>query len=135
MTPASQSWNTDSFVLPLKKSSSLLRIFCSRFSSMAITHSVDENTIRAIFNQNDYWGRVKKGELTEKIQRQHHPSPPLSFVPFCTWSQMVSYHDKKGKKVAVVHQYLKPDGHLGASGKPDPKFVFHQGERYHLAAN
>lgn len=33
-------------------------------------------------------------------------------------------------KVAVVHRYLRPDGTLGASGKPDPKRVLHAGVVY-----
>jgi hypothetical protein len=28
-----------------------------------------------------------------------------------------------GEPVAIVHQYLLPDGRLGASGRPDPKQV------------
>jgi len=30
--------------------------------------------------------------------------------------------------VALVHQYLRRDGSLGASGKPDPKMLFDRGE-------
>ena len=33
---------------------------------------------------------------------------------------MVAYYEKR-RKVAMVHQYLRPDGTLGASGLPDPK--------------
>lgn len=52
-----------------------------------------------------------------------------------TRSQRVSYWatlDGKLQRVARVHQYLKPDGTLGASGKPDPKSVFHEGTLYAL---
>ena len=28
-----------------------------------------------------------------------------------------------GVKIALCHQYTRPDGTIGASGKPDPKFV------------
>lgn len=38
-----------------------------------------------------------------------------------TRSQMISYRDSQDKEIARVHQYLKTDGTLGASGKPDPK--------------
>lgn len=32
------------------------------------------------------------------------------------------YYDDLGQ-VAVVHQIRSPDGSLGASGKPDPKYL------------
>jgi hypothetical protein len=32
--------------------------------------------------------------------------------------------------VVVVHQYLRKDGSLGGSGKPDPKKLFHKGKLY-----
>jgi hypothetical protein len=31
----------------------------------------------------------------------------------------------------MVHQYLQPDGTLGASGQPDPKRLLHDGILYH----
>lgn len=34
---------------------------------------------------------------------------------------MVWYYDESLEGVALVHQYLRPDGSLGGSGKPDPK--------------
>jgi len=45
---------------------------------------------------------------------------------------MVSYRDASGNEVARVHQYLRPDGTIGASGKPDPKRVFINGTLYRL---
>jgi hypothetical protein len=51
-------------------------------------------------------------------------------VPFCTRSQLISYLDDAGQEVARVHQYLQPDGTLGASGRPDPKRLLHDGILY-----
>jgi len=34
---------------------------------------------------------------------------------------MVEYRDISGSVVALVHQYKRTDGKIGASGKPDPK--------------
>jgi hypothetical protein len=34
---------------------------------------------------------------------------------------MVSYQDANHIEVALVHQYVKPDGTLGGHGYPDPK--------------
>jgi hypothetical protein len=33
----------------------------------------------------------------------------------------VVWRDANGTLVADCHQYLRPDGSIGASGKPDPK--------------
>jgi hypothetical protein len=35
-----------------------------------------------------------------------------------------------GEKVAGVHQYLRPDGTIGLSGRPDPKEVYIDGVLY-----
>jgi len=43
---------------------------------------------------------------------------------------MVYYRDQQYKDVALVHQYLLPDGTIGASGIPDPKFILENGILY-----
>jgi len=49
---------------------------------------------------------------------------------------MVAYFEvekgKFGRKVALAHRYLLPDGTVGASGKPDPKSMKHEGKFYVL---
>lgn len=42
-------------------------------------------------------------------------------LPMGTRSQMVWYLGQDGRKLALVHQYLLPDGTIGGSGQPDPK--------------
>lgn len=85
-----------------------------------------------MFNGDRIIERAASGELTEFVQRSGHPSSPLAGEPYCTKSQEVSYHDSTGLKVAIAHRYLRADGTIGLSGKPDPKFVVHNGVRYHL---
>ena len=53
----------------------------------------------------------------DRVVRNPHPrqGPPG------TKSQYIRYFDANGEFVADVHQYLRPDGSLGASGRPDPK--------------
>lgn len=89
--------------------------------------------MRRIFNQGRYWERAQQGEFNTTVVRQSHPSPLGAGQPFCTLSQMVSYRDRSGREVARVHQYLRPDGSLGASGRPDPKRLFHEGILYWLS--
>ncbi len=44
---------------------------------------------------------------------------------------MVSYRDGI-QEIARVHQYLRTDGTIGASGKPDPKRLYADGKLYRL---
>ena len=96
--------------------------------------SASDWELRGMFNDGEFWKKAKCGDLIQNIVKENHPSAPLAPVPYCTRSQLISYHDKSGRKVAIVHQYLKPDGTIGASGKPDPKMILHNGVRYHLRA-
>jgi len=69
--------------------------------------------------------RLARGELHSRVfgydthlnlrQRQRMQEP------VCTRSQLVVYVTPEGESVALVHQYRRIDGTLGASGKPDPK--------------
>ena len=52
------------------------------------------------------------------------PGPPHQTPG--TRSQIVPYF-LMGYHIAVCHQYTRPDGSLGASGKPDPKMLQYQG--------
>ena len=91
---------------------------------------VSDDQRRAIFEEGQFLTRLKNAELTERVQFERQPRTGLP--PNCppgTWSQMVQYLEG-GSVVAVVHQYKRPDGTLGASGKPDPKFVRWKGVGY-----
>jgi hypothetical protein len=54
----------------------------------------------------------------KNVARDDHPAPNQMF---CTRSQTLECFDKDGNYLALLHQYKKPDGSIGASGKPDPK--------------
>lgn len=79
--------------------------------------------VRRIFNEGRYWERRQRGELAEHILKDRIPTPPAAGEPRGTRSQYIAYLDEDGDEVARVHQYLRPDGSLGGSGRPDPKFV------------
>ena len=83
---------------------------------------VDEQEIRALFNEYILPEKAK-GELFEIVRNSNHPARSLAREPFCTESQLVVYYDKNFQEIANAHQYLRQDGSLGASGKPDPKMV------------
>jgi len=88
--------------------------------------------MRRIFNAGRYWERAQGGEFTTVVLERRHPSLMAAKEPFCTYSEMISYRDQGGNEVARVHQYLRADGTIGASGRPDPKRLFHNGTLYRL---
>jgi hypothetical protein len=83
-----------------------------------------------MFNEGQYWQKAQTGPLWQAVEVDGHPSPPLAGEPFCTRSQIVSYRDENAREVARVHQYLRPDGSIGLSGKPDPQQLLHEGVLY-----
>lgn len=91
---------------------------------------VTATELRAAFNNGLYWQQAQAGELREFIVRDGHPSAPKANEPFCTRSQTIIYIDQEGHRIAVVHQYLRQDGTLGASGVPDPKKLWRDGVVY-----
>jgi hypothetical protein len=64
---------------------------------------------------------ITAGHLQPILEKSDHPAPLRSGQPFCTQSQYISYRNPAGETVAGVHQYLRPDGTIGGSGRPDPK--------------
>ena len=87
---------------------------------------VATSIIQSIFNKKQFYQRVISGELTTVLKpggNRHLKKRPAD-IPYCTYSQMINYVNADGELVALVHQYLLPDGSIGASGLPDPKLLF-----------
>jgi len=84
---------------------------------------VTPQTIRQAFNSCQLWKRIKSGEFYQTVFSERHPDPPLKGEPPCTWSQILVYWTQDRQPIAMVHQYLHPDGTIGGSGKPDPKRI------------
>jgi hypothetical protein len=87
--------------------------------------------VRRIFNDGGFWEKVQRGELTERVIRDRVPNPPPKHEPRGTRSQYIAYLDADGDEVARVHQYVRPDGVPGSSGRPDPKMVIAAGVAYY----
>ncbi len=73
---------------------------------------------------------MQRGELAEVVTRSNHPASPLAGEPFCTQSQIVEYYDAGWEFVAMAHRYLRKDGAIGLSGRPDPKKIVVDGVLY-----
>jgi hypothetical protein len=93
---------------------------------------ISAQEMREKFNNGLYFEQTKSGQLTAVLMKDRHPSLPAANEPFCTRSQMVSYRNGP-MEVARVHQYLRPDGTIGASGLPDPKELYENGILYRVA--
>ena len=83
-----------------------------------------------MFNDGRYWEQTKQGILQAILVADNHPSSPRANEPICTRSQYIIYINRDGRKVAGVHQYLRRDGKIGASGRPDPKELLIDGILY-----
>jgi len=82
---------------------------------------VDATTLRQRFNTLGLFDQVQRGELIAEIRRESAAAPEVGQPPG-TRSQRIAY--MRGEVVvAIVHQYLLPDGRIGASGLPDPKWL------------
>jgi len=85
---------------------------------------VNKHIIRQYFNNSQLYEQMKSGQLVTYLKRNSHPDRPPAGEPVCTRSQIVFYYTRDGEPAAIVHQYFRPDGTLGASGLPDPKRLF-----------
>lgn len=86
--------------------------------------------IRDLFEKAGYAQAIAEGRYSAQVRRQSHVQIPRSGEPYCSWSQLVSYRDTAGIQVVLVHQFRRPGGTIGASGRPDPKFLLHEGVIY-----
>ena len=96
---------------------------------------VDVDKLRAMFNDGRFRERAAEGSLFTFAYRDN-PVPEDALPDNCplgTRSQEVHYFDARTRqRVAIVHQYVRPDGTIGASGLPDPKYVVVGTDVYHL---
>ncbi len=74
--------------------------------------------------------QLEDGLLTVLLYWDRHRTNPAANLPPCTRSQILEYVDRDGTLVAKAHQFLLPDGKVGASGEPDPKAILHDGTLY-----
>ncbi len=88
------------------------------------TDLVSASIIRQHFNKSQIFEKANDGIINTKVKRSSHLKRPPPSEPYCTHSQILFYSTHGGKPLAIAHQYLRPDGTIGASGRPDPKIVY-----------
>ena len=76
--------------------------------------------------------RAERGALTIVVlEPADKLAPDAAQQAPGTLSQMVSFREPGcDNQVALAHRYLKPDGTIGGSGRPDPKLVLQDGILY-----
>jgi hypothetical protein len=89
---------------------------------------VTEAELRHRFAKGEYLTRASKGEFGCCLTASN-PSQSAD-EPIGTRTVVVSYLDDLLNRVFMVHFYLRPDGTIGGSGKPDPKWLFEDGVVY-----
>lgn len=92
--------------------------------------SLPEDRLRQQFNEGLFHEQLRVGRLWPHVTSRHPAA--LAGEDAEVESQFVRYIDRDGREVAQVHQYVRADGTLAASGKPDPKMVVIDGIRYIL---
>ena len=84
--------------------------------------------VRARFNLGQYSERAARGELQVVVTRRSKGTPPERGQVPGTATEVLEYSTAQGSRVAVAIQYRRPDGTLGGSGRPDPKWLLDGGE-------
>lgn len=85
-----------------------------------------------MFNEERFVERAAMGHMKAVVVYSGTPSPDVG-LPEGSVSQLISYRDPKDLELPRAHQYVLPDGRVGASGKPDPKRILKDGKLYCLA--
>jgi len=91
--------------------------------------SLSKKQMQDLFRDRNFSEKIKNKELTELVYRERHANPLTSGQPFCSYSQLLSYHDVEGTEIMRAHRYMK-DRKIGASGIPDPFRIFIDGIVY-----
>lgn len=100
-------------------------------SDREAVHWVAPNKIRALFNDSQYSEKIRRVLLQKIVLRKTLlQKPNQKGEPEGTYPEVILYKDQEADSFAIVHQYVRPDGRIGASGKPDPKRLKIEGKIY-----
>jgi hypothetical protein len=89
---------------------------------------VTKKELRSLFNRGAYCESTQLGKVEEDIERSREIAQGLCRkldMPIGSLSQIVAYRLPGLGKVALVHQYVRPDGTV--RGRPDPKYLVVEG--------
>jgi hypothetical protein len=95
------------------------------------SRTISKWDMRRLYNEGGYYKRALGGEFRVETD-EFQPNVVSKRVPKGSTSIETFYYDLTGILIARLHHYVKPDGRIGGSGKPDPKFLRIGGIEYHL---
>jgi len=84
--------------------------------------------LQDLFNRY-YLHQYERGDLTKVVTWRGRPDPANNQLPD-TKSEIWELYNNRGDYIARVHAYVRADGTLSASGKPDPKELIIGQKRY-----
>lgn len=96
---------------------------------------VTQVELNQMYNAGHYTELIEAEISLLKLKRNGHTAPEKSGLPHCTRSQMLRLYDSANVRIAVLHQYLLPDGTIGASGRPEPKALLLNRTLYYVPAH
>ena len=79
--------------------------------------------VRGKFNAGQFVERAAKGELQVQVTRRSKRTPLERNQAPGTVTEVVEYATLQGVRLAIAVRYIRPDGTLGGSGRPDPKLL------------
>ncbi len=92
---------------------------------------ITKQALQELFNNSHYPQMIGAGQLTRtRLKQSHLQDPNPGQGPYCTYSESILYTSEDPNDFVIVHQYVRPDGTLGASGRPDPKKMKIKGQTY-----
>ncbi len=83
--------------------------------------------LRRKFNEGQYVERAARSELVAIVSRRWLTPAERNQVAG-TVTEKVEYSAPEGERLAIALQFVQPNGRLGASGRPDPKWLREGGE-------
>ena len=91
---------------------------------------VSASKLRQLFNDSQYPQLIEQNQIAIEKKRSHlleESELKKKSLPAGTRTETIRYRDRKRELYVLIHQYLLPDGSLGASGKRDPKALLRNG--------
>ena len=82
--------------------------------------SLSKKQMQELCHEHKLLEKINTKELKPILLRERHSNPLKSGQVFCTYSQILSYHDSNTNEVMRAHQYKKPDGTLARKQNARP---------------
>src|ERR1700728_1498913 len=92
---------------------------------------VSVSALRAMFNEGQYWEKVRSRELVAVVIHEGMPDPD-SGQPSGTITRTYAIRDRDGNDLVHAHAFIQPGWIIGASGRLDPKRIWKDGVLYRI---